>query len=495
MERHLSDEELRHCIVSTIEYYEYKVLQELIGDKVLEIIPPIETEDTFNAGLVNGADALSKEYIGNKTIKKYVDDPNYTIILFENPPYAETTSAEHQRHNASKKSSAWKNSFVVQEMKKEVKGSVSNDLGNAFIWSGFKYYLRQPTDSYVVYSPVKYWKAQHLVNKKLLQGYAFNRRYFHTKIDACIMCALWANIEDTETTELMLTGYDIKNEELQEYPQRLPVKLLKKTYSEVYYDKRSILNKNMDGILCALNGTERTEGRNPNRVADDTLLCYMVAHSSGFDNPDLDSSLLVAARYDGNGFFVRKDNYLEKLPMFCASRYITYNGEWTERARIMKSADGADRFAQDVANGKLSQFLLKCLLFTCVEMQNHMRTFTGSDGRFYRNELCLDGTNGETIALRDIKGLNLNDNEKAILNQWNTVLEYAKQCESYNSALTYGVYQIKDELDTSHKDETTGETVYDNLELHSALTGLKTLVKAYYNSEIVPTLFEYEFLK
>ncbi|MCD8007160.1 MAG: hypothetical protein LUF29_09435 [Oscillospiraceae bacterium] len=495
LERHLNDEELGHCVVSTVEYYEYKVLQELIGEKVRHIIPPIETTDTFNAGLVNGADALSKEYIDNPVIKQYIDAPNCTIILFENPPYAETTSAEHQRHSASKKSSSWKNSFVVQEMKKEVKGSVSNDLGNAFIWSGFKYYLRQLTDSYIVYSPVKYWKAQHLIHKKFLQGYAFNRRHFHTNIDACIMCALWANIEDTETKELKLAGYDIKNEELQEYTQSLPVKLLKRTYSEVYYDKRPLMNKKMDGILCALNGTERTEGRNPNRVADDTVLCYMVAHSSGFDNPDLDSSLLVAARYDGNGFFVRKDNYLEKLPLFCASRYITYNHEWTERARIMKSADGSDRFARDVANGKLSQFLLKCLLFTCVEMQNHMRTFTGSDGRFYKNELCLDGTNGETIALRDIKVLDFDESEKAILKQWNTVLDYARQCEGYNPALTYGVYQIYAELDTSHKDETTGEIVYDNLELHSALAGLKTLVKAYYNSEIVPTLFEYEFLK
>ena len=78
-----------------------------------------------------------------------------------------------------------------------------------------------------------------------------------------------------------------------------------------------------------------------------------------------------------------KDNYLEKLPLFCASRYITYNRTWTERARTMKSADGADRFLQDVQSGKLKQFLLKSLLFTCLEMQNHMRTFIGSDRRFY----------------------------------------------------------------------------------------------------------------
>ncbi len=357
--------------------------------------------------------------------------------------------------------------------------------------------MRQPTDSYIVYSPVKYWKAQHLISKKFLQGYAFNRRHFHTKIDACIMCALWANIEDTETTELMLTGYDIENEKLRELENKLSVKRIYASYSSAYYDKRTFENDVSNGILTAHDGLEAHDSikKRLKPIYNENIVAYMVVDTSGFDNPDLHACLLATGIYNGNGFFVRKDNYLEKLPMFCASRYITYNGKWTERARIMKSADGADRFARDVANGKLSQFLLKCLLFTCVEMQNHMRTFTGCDGRFYRNELCLDGTNGETIALRDIKGLNLNNNEKAILIQWNTVLEYAKQCERYNPTLTYGVYQIYAELDTSHKDETTGETVYDNLELHSALTGLKTLVKTYYNSELVPTLFEYEFLK
>ena len=52
LERLLTDEELSHCILSTIEYYEYKVLQELLGSKVRHIIPPIEAADTFNAGLV-----------------------------------------------------------------------------------------------------------------------------------------------------------------------------------------------------------------------------------------------------------------------------------------------------------------------------------------------------------------------------------------------------------------------------------------------------------
>lgn len=495
LEAGLTDEELSHCIVSTVEYYEYKVLQELIGAKVRHIIPPIETAETFNAGLVTGADALSVEYIKNPIIKQYVDNPKCTIILFENPPYAETMSIEWHKKKQSKKSSTWKSSYVVSEMKKEVKGAASNDLGNAFIWSGFKFYLRQPTDSYIVFSPVKYWKAQHLIDKKYIEGFAFNRRYFHTNIDACIMCALWAN-EPGNIEEFEITGYDIDNN-LLSYAGKLPVKRIHSLFSQRYYDGRIMPTDKTDGILVGLNGLEP-----PNDVKkrilprfNQDIVGYIVADGSGFENPDTHSSMLSAGRYNGNGCFLRKDNYLEKLPMFCASRYITYNRAWTERNRIMKSADGSERYNEDVANGKLEQFLLKCLLFTCTEMQNHMRTFTGSDGRFYRNELCLDGTNGETLALRDIKRLVLGEKEKAILMQWNAVLQWAKKAENYNPAFTYGVYQIFAELDSSHVDETTGDTIWDNVELHTNLAGLKKLVKDYYNSELVRTLFEYEFLK
>lgn len=495
LEKGLTDEELSHCILSTVEYYEYKVMQEILGSKVRHIIPPIEADDTFNAGLVRGADALSEEYVNNPVIKQYVDDPKCTIILFENPPYAETTSAEHQRTKVSKKSSTWKSSYLVGEMKKQLKGTVTNDLGNAFIWSGFEYYLRQPTDSYVVYSPVKYWKAQHLVNKKFIAGFGFNRRWFHTNIDACVMVALWAN-KDAQLDNFQIEGYDWdpKTDELVGVGM-LDVKRVYTSVSKTYYDKRAIPDADQNGILCGLNGLEKFDGVRRNKPAYNAdIIGYMVTHSSGFDNPDLDSSLLVGGRYDGNGFYLRKDNYLEKMPLFAMSRYITYNREWTQRARIMKSGDGANRFNADVASGKLDQWLRKCLLFTCVEMQNHMRTFTGSDGRFYRNELCMDTTNGPTVASEDLKKLVCGPAEQRILDQWKTLMDAAKQTDEYDPRLTYGVYQIFAEIDTSYKDD-EGNTVWNNVEVHSALQTLKALVKEYYNAEIVPPLFEYEFLK
>ncbi|MBQ3040989.1 MAG: hypothetical protein IJD42_05245 [Clostridia bacterium] len=496
LEKRLTDEELSHCIVSTIEYYEYKVLLELLGSKVRYIIPPTEKEDTFNMGLVRGADALSEEYINNPVIKQYIDNPKCTVILFENPPYVETTSLEHQRTKQSVTSSAWKNTFVVKEMKKEVKGAVSNDLSNAFIWSAFKYYLRQPTDSYVVYSPVKYWKSQHLINKEFLSGFAFNRRHFHTHIDACIMCALWSNV-DANIEAIKITGYDIMANNRLSLPVELSIVRVHELFSTKYYNKENFEEFSYDGILTGLNGLEADSDVKCRikPLYSKEMLGYLVADSVGFDNPDAKSSLLVAGRYNGNGCYLKRDDYLSKLPMFCASRYILYNREWTERARIMKSADGADKFFNDVKNGKLNQFLLKCLVFTCFEMQNHMRTFIGSDNRFYRNELCLDITNGETIASKDLKKIKIGEKENELFEMWKALLKWAKKTKNYNPTFTYGVYQIFAELNTFTRDEETGENKPDYPELNGALKSLKQKVKEYYITEIVPTLFEYEFLK
>lgn len=496
LEKGLTDEELSHCILSTVEYYEYKVLQEVLGAKIRHIIPPIESADTFNAGLVRGADALSEEYVNNPIIKQYVDDPKCTIILFENPPYAETTSIEHQKRSAGT-SATWKKSYMMGQMRadKNLSGTVFNDLGNLFIWSGFKFYLRQPTDSYIVYSPVKYWKAQHLIDREFIKGFAFNRKHFHTNIEACIMVALWgqssASLEDIE-----IEAYNIGDGEL-ECCGILPVKRVHSIFSGKFYDKRTFPDDIEGGIISEFDGTEASPHRPSVRIkpiTNDNIVGYLVIKGANFDNPDSCVHLTTVGAYDANGFYLRSDNYLDKLPMFCASRYITYNREWTERARIMKSGDGADRYNADVASGKLDQWLRKCLLFTCVEMQNHMRTFTGSDGRFYRNELCLDTSNGPTLASDDLKKLDCGDAENRIIGQWATLLTAAKKTKEYDPDLTYGVYQIFAEIDTSYKDD-EGNTVWNNVEVHSALQTLKALVKDYYNTEIVPTLFKYEFLK
>ena len=487
LEKLMTEEELSHCILSTIEYYEYKVLLELLGDKVRHIVPPTEKEDTFNIGLVRGADALTKEYVENPVIKQYIDNPKCTVIMFENPPYSEvngTTIGKGEKAN-------WKKSFVANEMKKETKGVALNDLGNLFIWSAFKYYLKKAEDTYIVFSPIKYWKAHKLIKQKFDNGFAFNRRYFHTKIDACISCISWKNIKDNKT-EFDLEAFNIVKNKL--YNEgKISVKQINNTISK-YYDKRKF-DDLTDGIATELNGIEsKKEKVNVIKKYNPNIIGYVVANGTGFDNPDLNSALTIAGRYDGHGEFLRKDNFLEILPIFSAGRYIKYNRDWKARAMIMKSSDKIEQYLKDIKKHKLDNFLLKNLIFTCFEPQNHIRSLNGSDGRFYRNELCLDTTNGETIASIKLKKLVLNDIEKKLLSLWNKILNKAKETENYDKTFTYGLYQIDDELNTSFKNEKE-ETIYNYPELNGDIKTIKSLLKEYYLTEIAPTLFHYEFLK
>lgn len=267
-------------------------------------------------------------------------------------------------------------------------------------------------------------------------------------------------------------------------------------YSKEYYDKRVLPGDVKTTVLIGLDGLEKTSGKLRNTpYISDSIIGYLVANTSGFDNPDLNSSLLVGGRYDGNGFYLRRDNYLEKLPMYAASRYITHNRGWSERARIMKSADGSNRYNTALKDGTLSQYLFKVLIFTVFESHNHIRSFWGSDKHFYRNELCLDVTNGETVASLALKNYAPNKKEREMLSLWKLIIELAKTTKNYNKELTYGIYQISVELDTFVHDDETDRNVYDYPELHGHLQTMKKFIKEYYNSEIVPTLFEYEFLK
>lgn len=499
---------LSHCILSTYELKEWMVLKDRYQGRVRYIIPPVPANPTElpklnEEGFLSGANALTKDIIDNPEVRKYLDDPKCTIILFENPPYAETTSAEFQRRGEGTDASSWKLGYVVEEMKKEVSGTATNDMGNAFIWSAFKYFLRQPTDSYIVFSPVKYWKVQHLINKKLMGGYAFNRKHFHTNIDACIMVAYWAN-ESSKETSFTLEAYDIDVLGKLLDCGTLPIKRVFSYFSQVYYDKRDIPKEKRIGIRCNLNGTERPNGRST-PATDDNIIGYLTANTSGFDNPDLNSSLLRCTKYDGNGTYLWRDNFLEKLPMYAASRYITFNPVWTERGRIMKSADKSEQYIHDVKAHKLDEFLKRNLIFTCLVSHNHCRSLNGSDGRFYKNELCFDNLDGKTTLAREkldefiSNGYDLSDEEQAMFDKWDAILEKVHETDEYNPAFTYGLYQIDEEINIKVqqgvKKDGSPNMVTKYGDLNNLIKDLKGMVKAYYLGNLVDTLFEYEFLK
>lgn len=480
------DELIEHCVVSTYEYYEYKVLSERIGDKVRDIIPPSEANVVYENGKVANADAMSKEFIENPLIKRYVDDDKCTIILFENPPYRDASAANKTKES----NSATKQSFVANEMAKTKNSFVNTntstvrDLTNQFVWSGVEYYLRKPTDSYVLFSPVKWWKSCGIVSLTMSKGFVFNRRLFHAS-ESAITCCLWLNIPDDKTDKIKLTGYETT---CFDSSTEITISKCYKTLSE-YYQKKVYGLETV--VFCESDGTE-TKGRRCDGKSyySDEIICYLTP--KGFTLDANNNNLVRMTHYNNRGTYVTKRNYLSMLPLFVAKEYPRDKFyEKGEGCVYFTTSDGGDTYTHDPG------FLKSCLLYTCLSNQNKCLSFNGSDGRYYRNELCFDTTNGDTAASVDLAKMTLDADEKVLVVLWNNILDEAKKTENYDSRLTYGVYQITKELNTS-KTAGTGKnkkTVYDYPVLNGYLDTLRTMLKAYYKSHITRKMFKYELLK
>lgn len=83
LEAFLTDEELSHCILSTYEYYEYKVLISRLGSKVKMIIPPTDDHTIFQDSKIKNADAMREEYIQNEYLQQIINNPKMTIIMLK----------------------------------------------------------------------------------------------------------------------------------------------------------------------------------------------------------------------------------------------------------------------------------------------------------------------------------------------------------------------------------------------------------------------------
>lgn len=480
------DSLISHAIVSTYEYYEYKVLQERIGDKVRNIIPPTEANVVYANGKVANADAMSEDFINNPLIKKYVDDDKCTIILFENPPYRDDISANSKR----RKNVKVRVPFVQQELKKDLSNlpnsniSTARDLSNQFIWSAFKYYLRQVTDSYVLFSPIKYWKSLGLASKMFGGGFLFNRHHFHATASA-IACIWWQNKNDNSES-INVKGFDIIHNELSDIGQ---IKLSKthKSFKRLF-DKRSFDDDVETEVYCERNGEQALDRKcDGTSYTNKNILAY--AQTQGYSIDPKHVCLTRMTIYNIRGFYLRRDKYLEMLPLFVAKEFPQDN--WYERDIYFNTSDGGTAYTKD------KDFLKQCLIYTVLSNQNKCLTFVGSDKRFYQNELCLDDTNFTPQAKKDLDQMTLTDDEQTLVDLFDKILKEAKQTKNYKSDYTYGVYQITKELNTFHF-EGTGtrkKKVYDYPTLNGDLNTLRTKLKQYYLDYIKDNMFKYELVK
>lgn len=490
------DDLIEHCVVSTYEYYEYKVLQERIGDKVRDIIPPSEANVVYENGKVANADAMSEDFINNPIIRHYVDSPQCTIILFENPPYQDSTSvsSRNDKNNcAFAKSRAEK--FVANEMRSNVLNrDAVRDLANQFIWSGFHYYLRYDTDCYVVFSPIKYWKYVGLAEKDFINGFLFNREHFHATASA-VGCVLWANSDKNVVDTLTLTAYDIDADN-----NIVPISEITTAKCRSSYDAFKNKGRNPKDIetsvYCERDGSESYKKPDCKSYYNDDIVAFLGVPSFAID-PAL-CRILIRQNYfhHGMGYYIRKDDYLEHLVLFAGKSYPIE--KWYDRDVYATTSDGGDAYTHD------PQFLKSCLIYTCLSNQNKCLSFDGTDGKRYQNELCFDDSRKERpIALQDLekyaasKTTALDDEEEKLFEVWRQILAEAKKTTGYNAEFNYGVYQITKELNTSHVVGTgkSKKTVYDYPVLNGHLDTLRVMLKAYYKSHITEKMFLYQLLK
>ena len=504
LEYELSDEELSHVVVNTFELKEWHALKDRLGGLVRCVLPPIpKKKNTYpnyddKTGFLNGADALSKEFLERKEISKYINNPKCNIILFENPPYADD-AADTPQTGKSRGSTA--NTFMANEMNKVVKSDFSGliqskDILNLFVWSGFNYYLKKKNDAYILFSPVKCWKVGHLINKTFIKGFLFNREYFHANKSA-ISCIYWKNVDDVQE-QLQLDVIDIDDGKCYQ-KMNVIIKKTHKAVNEYLFDKRKFENDTNDGIWCARNGNEsdKLPSTSTENIFNDNIIGYIHLVGMGFDPKNI-GFVRTALNLRKNGFYLRKDNFIKKLPLFCAKAYPQYN--WYETDIYSTTADGGNVFERD------KQFLKKCLIWSCLTNKNHCKAICGSDKRFYQNQLCFEKG---TLASKELERLKvkLTDEENELISEYNNILREIKKKDKrnkkkyteYNEQCNYSIYQIDDEInidiETGKNDDGTPIFSKKYGDLNNTLIEYKKKVQKYYDNNLIKDLFKYELIK
>ena len=474
---YLFDNELSHCIVNTYELKEWIVLNKLIGDKVRIIIPPPADVSNFDS-TVKGADALSENFIyGNRSsvfdmsneyydsieqLNNYVNDQKTNIIVFENPPYRNETSTYRDTGTRKNKD----DSFVLKEYKNNKINKISRDydLSILFIWSAKEYYLKKENDALIVFSPVKYFKSVGL-DKGLtfIEGALLNRKYFHAS-PAAISLMYWLNksTPNKEIKNFKLDTWDIGQQKI------------------IIYDEEKVISlKNIEIKKCYTYTSTMWYENNTNGKD----IAYLDIKGFSISHLAVALTNIKDISPHKRGFYLKDTGYYEKLPLFCAKLYPQKN--WYEKDVYFSTADGGDRYTKD------ADFLKSCFIFTCLSQQNHCLSFFGSNNQFYKNELCFDKN---TIASEKLKEFILTEAEQSLINNFNEILELARETKNYNADYTYSTYQIDKELNTKEKDE-VGFVECHYPELNTKIIALKTKLTSYYEEIIQPKLFEYELIK
>lgn len=461
LERFLHQDELSHCVLNTIDYTEWTTLKGLYDGRVKMIIPPTRKGININTGLLTNGDALSEEFYKfclhtgqmsifdqpfeeeSEMLASWFKEPNMTIIMLENPPFVEPQGGASQ----GKQTFEIKDAFLYKEMGKCTfdKKNANRDSANLFIWSAFKYFLKNEFDSYILFSPIKYWKSQHIIDKKFVKGYLCNRKNFNAT-EGGISLIEWSNI-DTKNDSILVQS-------------DLGDRLIKK-----HFNNPSSLLKN-------------TTNKKP--------ICWMF-NLSNIPKPDngklvniLDPAYIKVQKPYG----LAEDNILEMIPLWAANCY-EYE-DYTEIEVVMKSSDKGNQYT-----GNLN-FLKKCFIWGGLTRNNQCTSRPDCI-----NEYCfLQNSRADKILSKFL----IDKIDHDLLDQWKKVLNIAKSKSEFIAKYKYGLKQIDTEINIMVPSGTfnkKGEEIMVRkyLDLNEEIGYLKSMIKDYYKTQIKPKLFEYELLK
>lgn len=461
LERFLREDELSHCVLNTIDYTEWTTLRGLYDGRVRMIIPPTRRYMDFSSGLLTNGDALAIEFYNfcfntgqmsmfdstmedeSKKISKWLKDEKTTIIMLENPPFVEPQGGAAQGKQTFQIKDAW----LYKQMGKEKfdKKNANRDSANLFIWSAFKYYLKKKEDTYVLFSPIKYWKSQHIIDKKIVRGYLCNRAHFNAT-EGGIALIEWQNIDDNND-ELILDS-DLGNRTIKKHYEN-PLRLMKDSNEQdeiAWLFNLSNIPKPDNGKLINIVDPEYRKVQKPYKLAE--------------------------------------DNILVMIPLYAANCY-EYE-DYTEKEVIMKSSDKGNLYTGD------TEFLRKCFLWGGLTRKN--RCVSNSE---IKNQYCF-GQNSKADQI--LNKLNMDSVDLDLYNLWVDVLSCAKQKNEYNSDYLYGLTQIDDDINImigSGQFNKKGEEIKIRkyLDLSEKISKLKQELKNYYKTQIRDKLYTYELLK
>lgn len=471
LERLLTDDELSHVVMNTIQPEERETLRFLFGGKIRKLYEP--------------TDALSKEFIEDEYLQGIVNDPDCTVILLENPPYVSSVSIENQKAGKAKAAS-WRNGYIGKMLSDSK--VPSRDIVNACIWTGFEIYR---PEFYIVYAPIKYWKADHIIDKKALYGFIADRKDFGASIGT-VSCICWTSESNTDKDyclNLEAFDHDKKISQLaQAFAQAgQPLNINNSpnaprittgiTARRIWSNITDCYPKYPDSpnLLCHDHSVDYSGNFTSQAVcAPLAPFCYLLCNSTEFNNPRLHVGLFSHKLIHGGGAYLTAGNYRTYLPLFCAGEYAeVISDEFYTYGFRMKSADGWEAYRQDVDDGKLEGFLDDCLVFSCIFCGRNHTVSKDMD----RNMVISDYP---SIPYKELSSRNVLYKYSKILEPWFKIQDLLVRKYGL-SGNTLTVYEVK----TSFKNDK---------EIQSLLKELRGNAARLYKSRILLVLFRYKFV-